>query len=394
MAPRAIQELRGLGLDAGAKRWIGDRVVHVGEHEIVPDKNSQLVAEREKILALVDHRAADADHVHVRIARLLQPRTHRRPIAGQRHEIRRAPAGTTREDRLTVHDQRKTLAVDASIDRERSETDLPEIDLDAIDFDTDPVKRRRVVRMRPPLLYARQAKTSPEASVRCGRQGDALAGDRHLGCRLRLQRHGQHAVVAVERRVQIDVTHLFDNLDCSPRTDCMRSRGPARHVPQQSRAHEAQCIVLDQPSAPARSALLHGERLIERAKGNEQFVVARQHDIDVVRQEHAVRGEDFGAIQPDLGNGGQTGEPQRALSRAGEPRAIPDILVVQRLRPIETPFPRSLQRLRRRTGHNCIEPFQVGRKFIGSGRHSRRRQRQLPILDQANRFASVDRISS
>ena len=53
MRPRAEQELRGLGLDTGAERSVGDRVVHVGEHEVVPDQQPEFVAQREEVVAEV-----------------------------------------------------------------------------------------------------------------------------------------------------------------------------------------------------------------------------------------------------------------------------------------------------------------------------------------------------
>jgi len=67
------------GLDEGAV-LLG--VVHVGEHEILPQQDAVGIAQVEEVVALVDHHAADAQHVHSGRAHLGQrshatcPRAH------------------------------------------------------------------------------------------------------------------------------------------------------------------------------------------------------------------------------------------------------------------------------------------------------------------------------
>ena len=125
---------------------------------------------------------------------------------------------------------------------------------------------------------------------------------------------------------------------------------PPRHVSQQSRPHEAQRIVLDQPGAPACPPLPCLQRLVERPESDDEFVVAGQHDVDIVCEEHIVGCQDLRAVQPDLGDRSEALEAQstRTRARAGDARAIPDVLVVQRLRMLESPATRCLQRLSRR----------------------------------------------
>ena len=70
MRGEARHLVRRFGFDLRAELGIPDRVVHVREHEVLPNQEAQLVAERVEVVALVGHRAADAHHVRAGIAQL------------------------------------------------------------------------------------------------------------------------------------------------------------------------------------------------------------------------------------------------------------------------------------------------------------------------------------
>jgi hypothetical protein len=59
-----VQELLDLGMHMRHKRLVIPGIVEIGEHEVLPDEQAELVAELEEIRRLVSHGAADADHVH------------------------------------------------------------------------------------------------------------------------------------------------------------------------------------------------------------------------------------------------------------------------------------------------------------------------------------------
>ena len=54
---------------SAAELLVVDRVVQVGEHEVLPDEDPELVAEVVEVGRLVGAGAGDADHVHPRVAR-------------------------------------------------------------------------------------------------------------------------------------------------------------------------------------------------------------------------------------------------------------------------------------------------------------------------------------
>ena len=105
------------------------RIVHVREHEVLPDEDPELVAEIVKRVGLVDHRAADAHHVHAGVAQQLE----RGAIlsGGRASELARS-SGVQQTPRqkigvpLTVRP--KPLAVGAAIDGDGAEADATEID--------------------------------------------------------------------------------------------------------------------------------------------------------------------------------------------------------------------------------------------------------------------------
>ena len=108
--PRQSRKLVGrLGLDIGGEVLVLDRVVHVGEHEILPHQDAEFVAEVIEVVALVNHRAADAEHVHARIPSQAQVALDRHAVSLRRQDVADGPAYTSAIDRDAVDLHRKAV---------------------------------------------------------------------------------------------------------------------------------------------------------------------------------------------------------------------------------------------------------------------------------------------
>src|SRR5438552_14019340 len=157
MAGEARQLLAGLHHRLGAKRVVAEGIVHVGEHEVLPHENAELVADAVEIVRLVDHRPGDAQHVRARIAHLLERGAQLARARAQPEDVERRPARAAAEDALAVHHE-----FDRPVAGERiaaAHLDPPEAEGSAIDrrplatdaeLDLARVPRWRAVRMRPP----------------------------------------------------------------------------------------------------------------------------------------------------------------------------------------------------------------------------------------------------
>lgn len=58
----------------GVQSLIVFRIVEIGEHEILPDQQAELIAEAEELRRLIGHSAANADQAHTGLRRQPQPR--------------------------------------------------------------------------------------------------------------------------------------------------------------------------------------------------------------------------------------------------------------------------------------------------------------------------------
>ena len=90
--------LRHLGAHAGEEGLVVPGVVHAGEHELLPHQHAERIAGVEEGIALVNHGAADTQHVHAGIAGLLHGREQRFGAAREGHHLERCPAGAAAED--------------------------------------------------------------------------------------------------------------------------------------------------------------------------------------------------------------------------------------------------------------------------------------------------------
>ena len=158
-APRATgSSLGGRGVArpsacARVERWVAGRVVHVRELEVLPHQDAARVAPVVEGVGLVDHGAADAQHVHARVAGGVERPRRRLPAARRSVTTCRAGSSTRPAEDAHAVDHEHEAAV-PRVDREGAEGDVADIDADhlAADLELHPERRARLrpVRVRPP----------------------------------------------------------------------------------------------------------------------------------------------------------------------------------------------------------------------------------------------------
>ena len=99
---RPSERLAGLGLHLGAEVFVVEWIVHVGEHEVLPDHDPQLVARPVERRVGVDHGPAHADHVAPGIPQALQDGPDRLLGAVQLGRRGRRPARPSAENLLPI----------------------------------------------------------------------------------------------------------------------------------------------------------------------------------------------------------------------------------------------------------------------------------------------------
>ncbi len=104
------------GMNVAREGLVASGIVEIGEHEVLPDKNAELVAKLEELRRLVSHRAADADHVHTGAGGKAQKGLVVRARTRQANDIGRRPDSTAAEDGLAIYAKAEPVAVDATID--------------------------------------------------------------------------------------------------------------------------------------------------------------------------------------------------------------------------------------------------------------------------------------
>ena len=176
---RARQKLSRLARHAGAERLVLGDVIEAGEHEVLPDHQSEFVAEIVEGVAFVEHRAADAQHVHARFAHPRQQGQIAFPLVRKPNEIGARPAGAAREHRKAVDDESETLAVRVAVDIDAAEAGAADIDGDAADICADAVQMRRPMRMRQPGRNIRNVQTGDKlVAIAPQRRRSAGAGEK------------------------------------------------------------------------------------------------------------------------------------------------------------------------------------------------------------------------
>ncbi len=247
---RPLQELPRFLRHRSDKRGIGGGIVEIGEGEVLPDQQAELVAERVKGAAFVAHGGADADHVHAGGDRQIERAAGRRGLEGEGDHVDAAPAGAAAEHGHAVDARRRSPAVGLAVDRDAAEADGPQRKALSGVFNRDGVERRAPMRVRPPGLDVRHDDRAAQPAVLLLDEGEvdrADAGD-HPARRRSREPHGeaQHAVASSPggpRRVfhtrcrgidaaQIGATarrrgSAVPNRECDRAAACGRSAGQA-----------------------------------------------------------------------------------------------------------------------------------------------------------------------
>ena len=327
-------------------------------------------------VVFVDHRPADAQHVHAGVARLHQRRNGLRRGHTERHRIQRRPARAAAEHWLAVDNDAEPVV--AAVDRDGPKADRSEVDAG----DLQRIERRLAMGMRPPPVDAGDLECGGAVAQRgvvvaaVPAEDDAAgAGGRHL----------QDAATAIEpggdpglrSGVPLDPYR-------SPRADRRRRRRPPGRAAKQRRAPPAELLVGNHRHAPARPRPALGQTRGQRPAVNHQLVVVVEAHQPAMGREHALDGAHRRAVEGHVGNGGDAVETQRDLASrrpAREPHAPPPVFGVELTRrTVETPSARRAQGRRRRGRGRTREP--VGRRAAGLGRAG------FPPISQP--LASVD----
>ena len=99
--------LTRLFLHRSHEAFIAGRVVHVREHEVLPDHQAELVAGLEKGIIFVDHAAVDPQHVQPSRLHLRERSAGRLRRRSRTDDIERRPVRAAAEDRYAVDVQRE-----------------------------------------------------------------------------------------------------------------------------------------------------------------------------------------------------------------------------------------------------------------------------------------------
>lgn len=148
----ALQLLRHLLAHRCEEALVVRRIVHVGEHEVLPHHHAQPVAGVVEGVILVGHRAGHAQHVHAGMAHLHQCGLVLRRGTAKGDHVQRRPAGTAAEHRHAVDAQREEPVVAIQLDG--AEPDAAQVDDDrfrlAADLHQQPgaIQGRVAVRVR------------------------------------------------------------------------------------------------------------------------------------------------------------------------------------------------------------------------------------------------------
>ena len=125
---RRCRSCRASIVTSGANAGSARRIVHVGEHEVLPDENAELVAQIVEGVGLVHHGAADAQHVHARVSQALERGTVAGEVGIETGEVEWSPAHAAAEHGDAIDDEAEPFAFGAAIHLQGPEPHPPEID--------------------------------------------------------------------------------------------------------------------------------------------------------------------------------------------------------------------------------------------------------------------------
>ena len=317
-----------------------DRVVHVGEHEVLPDEDAELVAGVVERVGLVDHGAADAQHVHAgvaRAARALRAAAARSPRA---RRCRRWSSTAPRQKTGTP------LTRSAKPSASRSSVDGAESDAAAVErrcraVSTLELDRRRGTAAAPCVCGHQSADV---ADAQLGPTIDSLRRSRtsrssarmlaHRERRAAMERGRRRWRARARRPATTPVAALERGLDGAVvdarRSPALRARS-ARHGPTGATAATSRACgpssVVRRPaqlllarrawsSSAAAGAARRAPASSERKRITSSFVARSSAVTSTRAPENMLRAvEDPRAVQPDVGERGEPVEAQRAGTR-------------------------------------------------------------------------------
>src|SRR6185312_2377588 len=300
-----------------------------GEHQVLPQQDAAFVQRVVEGLVLVDHGAADAQHVHAGSAYLGDGLAQGIRRGGQLDDIQRRPAGAATEHVDAIDAQREIPL--GAFDLEGAETGAAEIDGDvfsaALHLDRDPVTGRLAMRVRPPELRPRHLHAAPPAaSIPLqfrARPLVAALDDKACGTGAiaQFERQLHDAVFAFDPTAQIRLADsqraLLDPYR-PPRPGRRTGRRPAWRAPEQAGTEPAQLRVRQHGYAPARPWSLLRQLRGEGGATNQQIMrLAVEFERQFVRHEHVVAVQQVHAVEPDIGQRGQAIETEHDGSGGG-----------------------------------------------------------------------------
>ena len=276
---------------------------------------AEVVAKRVEGIALVAHRAADADHVHAGVARQRQQRqvglAAEKGSATMSAFVQQAPRQKTGTSLTT---RPNPLPSRGAIHRDAAEADLAEIEIQRRRPKTeDRIERgarhayaatsgrhrgsRRGPRSRPVPSSTRTKSIVPQRAVTQPLRRLARGGSRDRATRRRHDRTSRRCCRSTTRWLG-----PRDEGDTAPRADGMDRRSPPGDMAQQQRADEAQASAAARGGgASARGPFCR--RDAHRASGRRYAASCApdERDADLVREEHVVgRDRTRAAVEIDL----------------------------------------------------------------------------------------------
>ena len=180
----SCEELARFG-DNQLLKLVRNRIVEVGEHEVLPDQDAEFVAQIVKFRAFVNQVAGHPHHVEVGSAQQLEQRAAGAIRAGEADRVGTGPNCATTEYRHAVDAESKAVPVGATIDLDAPEAGPAEIKPVAADTGTDCVEDRVAMGARPPRLDRRESQSTPPCAVSDPRQSRSVAADLDLHLRRR-----------------------------------------------------------------------------------------------------------------------------------------------------------------------------------------------------------------
>ena len=167
----AVEELTRFRVDQVDKVLVGRRIVEVGEDEILPDQNAEFVAEFVEDVGLINHRAADAQHVHVGVAREFQPWLISFARRGQGGDVGRCPDCAATEDAFAVDAKAEALPVLVAVDFDAAKPRAGDLRSSAVSDQMYVVQYGLAMRVRHPRPDVRDDEASSERAIVSAHQG-------------------------------------------------------------------------------------------------------------------------------------------------------------------------------------------------------------------------------